>query len=66
MITDALNFQRREIDAQLESHTQNLVRGTKSRDEDERIRGILRGLQLARQIVDDLEDRLRKAGAAED
>jgi hypothetical protein len=61
MILDALNFQRRQLDEQIESHTQNLVRGTPSRDEDQRVRGIIRGLQVALQVIEDVEDRLRKA-----
>jgi hypothetical protein len=61
MILDALNFQRRQLDEQIESHTQNLVRGTPSRDEDQRVRGIIRGLQVALLVIEDVEDRLRKA-----
>jgi hypothetical protein len=63
MIQDAMNFQRRQIDERVDNHTQNLVRGTASREEDQRVRGIIRGLLEARQIIDDLEDRLRKANA---
>ena len=65
MIKDALDFQRRQLDEHTDSHTRSLVRGTKSRDEDERVRGILRGLEIARQIVDDLENRLRKVNGEE-
>ena len=63
MIQDAMNFQRRELDEQIASHTASLVRGTSSRDDDQRVRGIIRGLQVAKDIVNDLEDRLRKANA---
>jgi hypothetical protein len=61
MITDACNFQRRQLDEAIESHTNSLVRGTGSRDDDQRVRGIIYGLQLARAIVNDLEDRARRA-----
>jgi hypothetical protein len=61
MIQDAMNFQRRQLDEQIELQTEGLVRGSPSRDEDQRIRGIIRGLLVAKQIVADLEDRLRKA-----
>lgn len=63
MIQDAMNFQRRELDEHIANHTANLVRGTASRDEDQRVRGIIRGLMVAKDIVNDLEDRLRKANA---
>ncbi len=66
MIQDAMNFQRRELDEQIANHTANLVRGTPSRDEDQRVRGIIRGLLVAKDIVNDLEDRLRKANADRD
>jgi hypothetical protein len=65
MIKDILDHQRKQLDEQIENHTVNLVRGTPSRDEDQRVRGILRGLQLAKQMIDDTEERLRKAGALE-
>lgn len=61
MITDACSFQRRQLGEMIESHTTSLVRGSSSRDDDQRIRGIIYGLQLAVNVVDDLEDRARRA-----
>lgn len=61
MIQDACSFQRRQLDEAIEKHTAGLVRGSGSRDDDQRVRGIIYGLQLARGIVDDLEDRLLRA-----
>lgn len=60
MIEDACNFLRREIDEKIEAQTAALVRGTASRDEDQTIRGLIRGLNMSRAIVDDLEDRARR------
>jgi hypothetical protein len=61
MIKDVCNFQRRQLDDAIETHTANLVRGAGSRDDDQRIRGIIYGMQLARGIIDDVEDRVRRA-----
>lgn len=66
MIADACNFQRRQLDEAIEKHTAGLVRGTGSRDDDQRVRGIIYGLQLSRGIVDDLEERLRRAEQRDD
>jgi hypothetical protein len=61
MITDACNFQRRQLNDTMESHVASLIRGTGSRDDDQRVRGIIYGLQLAISVVNDLEDRARRA-----
>lgn len=66
MIQDAMTYQRNQIADLVESHTANLVRGTPSRDEDQRIRGIIYGLKLAEGIVIDTEDKLRAAERADD
>ena len=63
MIQDVLNAQRRLLDEHIDNHTNNLVRGTPSRDEDQRVRGIIRGLMVAKDVITDVEDRLRKADA---
>ena len=68
MIDDICNYQRRALTENIVSHTEQLVRGTVSRDEDQRVRGIIRGLQMALNIVDDVEERANKAigGSADD
>lgn len=66
MIQDAMSHQRGLLAARTETHTASLVRGTGSRDEDQYIRGILYGLQIAEGIVNDTEDKLRAAERADD
>lgn len=66
MIVDACSYQRGLIDEKLELHVESLVRGTASRDEDQRIRGLIQGLRMARDIVNDVEDRARRADSGDD
>jgi hypothetical protein len=61
MILDACSFQKRQLDDTIETHTASLIRGAGTRDDDQRIRGIIYGLQIARGIVDDVEVRVRTA-----
>jgi len=61
MLLDVCNFQRRYLHEHIDSHTASLVRGTQSRDDDQRIRGIIHGLWLAIGIVDDVEARAKVA-----
>jgi hypothetical protein len=66
MSMELLDYQRRDLDRQIESHTANLVRGTTSRDEDQRIRGIIYGLKLALGVIEGVEEKLRAAERSED
>jgi len=60
MIADVCKHLRNELSAQVSSHTNSLVRGTGSRDEDQYLRGKLYGLQLAISEINALEDRIRQ------
>jgi hypothetical protein len=66
MISSACDFLRNQLEELTKSHTASLVRGSASRDDDQRIRGILYGLQLANNAVNDLEERARRAEVADD
>lgn len=66
MMKQLMDHQRSEIYALIEQHTAALVRGTPSRDEDQRVRGIITGLERAASVINDTEDRLRKSGALDD
>jgi len=61
MATSYFELLGQQIDDEIVLRTDNLVRGTNSREADERIRGILEGLNLAKQFVRDVEERARRS-----
>jgi hypothetical protein len=61
MILDVLEHQCRELEDQIRVHTEGLVRGTGSRDDDQRTRGIIYGLRLAIGRIEDTIERVKRA-----
>lgn len=61
MIREALEYQTRQLEEAIDAHTQSLVRGAGSRDDDQRIRGIIHGLKLGISIIQEMQEKLRKA-----
>jgi hypothetical protein len=61
MIQEAITFLRREINEKIDMQTNALVRGGVNRDEDQMLRGIIRGLNMALNDIADLEDRIKRA-----
>lgn len=66
MIRSFCDSLRRDMTEVTENLRSDLERGTPSRDQDERLRGELRGLRRALQMLEDLEERARRAAAAGD
>ena len=48
---------KRDIQEEKETHIASLLRGTPSRDDDQRLRGIVYGLDLAQGLVTEIERR---------
>lgn len=65
MILDACEFQIRQLEEQIRVHTEGLVRGGPTRDDDQRTRGIIHGLKLSIGVVQDLLERAQRAEAAD-
>ena len=60
MINSFCDILRDKIKEDVESRLDNLETGTGSFERDERVRGEIRGLRLASEMVDELEERARK------
>ncbi len=60
MINSFCDILRDKIKEDVQSRLDNLETGTGSFERDERVRGEIRGLRLASEMVDELEERARK------
>jgi hypothetical protein len=60
MINSFCDILRDKIKEDVQSRLDSLETGTGSFERDERVRGEIRGLRLASEMVDELEERARK------
>ncbi len=61
MVSSYFDLLHQQIDEEAALRTAGLVRGTGSREADERVRGVLEGLFAAKEIIRAVEERARRS-----